>query len=685
MNEFENTIKMINNLIISDTYLINTLSDDSMFKKQMQDQELREIISILRNENPNRNNIFVKYIFENFSLKNNILCKYIDSNKNLDNFVICIPFGMILQILEQYHDLSTSAHLGIKRTIIKLNERFYWPNMNKYINYYIKSCELCQYRKSPKMRAQGLMQPIVTGSVFEMVAIDHLGPFVKSNGYQYIIVLTDNFSKLAICKPVATTNAKSVAKFLFEDLILTYACIPQKILSDCSQSFIGKIVSNLNILMGIKQVKTSGYRPSTNSVTERYNGTLAHCLSMYVNEKQTNWSKYVKSVVFAYNCTVQASSGYSPIKIVFGRKAQLPPDVNNQLTLIKGTVSDYTLGLAKYLRDVRENVFENLMKSHSRDKIRYDMKHRNVQYSKGNRVLFYNPAIFPGRVNKLLKRWEGPYKIVRQLSPLLYELDFKGTALKSNIVHISRIKLFYDREDLMKTLEQNRKPFIPKTVLKQKTFDENKNFENLESFKNLKDLSKNSIDNKSESENQYSIEQNSTIDSGSDSDSDSDINTDMYENISFSNSSSDSENTEEYYHSVAESPSETESQTPEPNFNVEQGVRRSQRVRFAPNKLNLYFSTIICLLSFIANANCLANVEPIIWHKVDNPVVEGLDTVTTVIDYKSPCYLFKELLIDSDTTNELKNWCQNLFKTDFIEPINSFCTSIGDKQSQKFG
>ena len=359
-----------------------------MFDKQLKDIELKEIIDILRNNDSNNKDILVEYVFNNFVIKNNILCKYIENKNNFDNYVICVPKELHGSILEQYHDLSTSAHLGIKRTIIKLNERFFWPNMNKFIEYFIKSCKLCQFKKSPKTRINGLMQPIVTGSVFEMVAIDHLGPFVKSNGHQYIIVLTDNFSKLAICKPVCTTNAKSVAKFIFEDLILTYACIPNKLLSDCSQSFLGKIVTNLNILMGIKQIKTSGYKPSTNSVTERFNGTLANCLSMYANEKQNNWSKYVKCVVFAYNCTVQASTGFSPIEVVFGRKAELPPDVDNNLSKIRGTPSEYTLGLAKYLKDVKENVFENLMKTHLKDKNRYDLRHRNIQFNVGTAVLF---------------------------------------------------------------------------------------------------------------------------------------------------------------------------------------------------------------------------------------------------------------------------------------------------------
>jgi hypothetical protein len=57
-------------------------------------------------------------------------------------------------------------------------------------------------RKKTKQRRVGLMQSIVVGHVFEQLAIDHLGKLPKSNGFEYIIVLTDTFSKYAVCKPV---------------------------------------------------------------------------------------------------------------------------------------------------------------------------------------------------------------------------------------------------------------------------------------------------------------------------------------------------------------------------------------------------------------------------------------------------------------------------------------------------
>ncbi len=93
--------------------------------------------------------------------------------------------------------------------------------------------------KALAQKPVGLMMPIIVGNVFEQVAIDYLSSFPKSNGCEYIIVLTETFSKFAICKAVAKSDAKTFAKFLFEDLICAYARTPERLLSDCNLAFLG--------------------------------------------------------------------------------------------------------------------------------------------------------------------------------------------------------------------------------------------------------------------------------------------------------------------------------------------------------------------------------------------------------------------------------------------------------------
>ena len=236
---------------------IHRSSENKIAIEQRNDSELKPIIDSIEN----RNEVIVnnRNIYEQYFLDNGILYKVKNSNKG-EKLLLCIPKCMRLGILEKYHDLNSSSHLGIKRTIAKLNERFYWKNMTNFIKGFIKSCHTCQLRKKPKMKPNGFLQPIITDMPFQQIAIDHVGEFVKSkSGNKYVIVVTDTFSKYAICKAVRRSDAENVAKFLFNDIICIYGA-PQRILSDRAQCFLGKLIRELNKLMGIEQRMTSGLR-----------------------------------------------------------------------------------------------------------------------------------------------------------------------------------------------------------------------------------------------------------------------------------------------------------------------------------------------------------------------------------------------------------------------------------------
>jgi hypothetical protein len=74
------------------------------------------------------------------------------------------------------------------------------------------------------------------------------------------------------------------------------------------------------------------------------------------------------------------------------------------------------------------NVTKNLEKVHFKDKLRYDSKHKDMVYNINDKVLFYDPMIFSGRVNKLMRCFEDPYNVTKRCSPVLYQLDFEPTA-----------------------------------------------------------------------------------------------------------------------------------------------------------------------------------------------------------------------------------------------------------------
>lgn len=48
----------------------------------------------------------------------------------------------------------------------------------------------------------------------------------------------------------------------------------------------------------------------------------------YTSDKKEEWDMYLDTSVFAYNTAKQESTLYSPFELMFGRKANLPVDIN---------------------------------------------------------------------------------------------------------------------------------------------------------------------------------------------------------------------------------------------------------------------------------------------------------------------------------------------------------------------
>ncbi len=117
--------------------------------------------------------------------------------------VLCMKTRQREQLLlpKSYHSLIlTELHqkmgrLGVKRTLCLIRERFYWPRMQKDVEHY-KVCE-CLKKKQPVRQTRAPLTPIHTTHPFEMVSIDFLHLDTCKQGFEYILVVMDHFTRFA--------------------------------------------------------------------------------------------------------------------------------------------------------------------------------------------------------------------------------------------------------------------------------------------------------------------------------------------------------------------------------------------------------------------------------------------------------------------------------------------------------
>jgi len=83
----------------------------------------------------------------------------------------------------------------------------------------------------------------------------------------------------------------------------------------------------------VKRRLSTAFHPQTDGQTERQNQTLEHYLRIFCNSHQTDWARSLLEAEFAYNNSMQSSTGKTPFFIMHGthlRIFQLPKDMQHE-------------------------------------------------------------------------------------------------------------------------------------------------------------------------------------------------------------------------------------------------------------------------------------------------------------------------------------------------------------------
>ncbi len=81
-----------------------------------------------------------------------------------------------------------------------------------------------------------------------------------------------------------------------------------------------RTLSELYELLGIKSIRTSVYHPQMDDLLERFNRTLKSMVRKFVKEDAKNWDKWLEPLLFAVREVPQASTGFSPFELLYGRQ-----------------------------------------------------------------------------------------------------------------------------------------------------------------------------------------------------------------------------------------------------------------------------------------------------------------------------------------------------------------------------
>ncbi|KAM7282076.1 DDE-type integrase/transposase/recombinase [Ixodes scapularis] len=333
---------------------------------------------------------------------------------NSSPWLLVIPADLREEIFRACHDDPTAWHLGYSRTLTKIREKYYWPRLPKTVHLYTRSCHECRRRKKPPTKPSGLLHPVAPPpTLFQQIGMNLLHPFPPStSGNRWIIVTTNYLTRYARTKALPSGTAVEVAKFFIKSTDLRHST-PKVLNADCGSSFMAQLTQEILRLSSTSHRQTTAHHPQTNELTERLNITFADMISMYVDVEHKTWDDLLPYVTFAYNTAVQETTGVTPFQLVHGRKVTTMLDA----MLLHEPADDGSHDpqvVAQRAKEVRQLARLRIQDQQGVDATRYNFRRINVCFKHGDRV---GPEL-----PKLLKRYFGPYKVLRRLRDLNYEV-----------------------------------------------------------------------------------------------------------------------------------------------------------------------------------------------------------------------------------------------------------------------
>ena len=356
---------------------------------------------------------------------------------------VYVPSNSRRGIFQEVHAGVVGGHLGLEKTLSRIQERFFWPGMTKDAKLWCETCERCQKRKPPPKKKRAQMQVVVAEEPFARVAMDMMGPLPRTTrGNRYILVIADYFSKWVEAFPMKNGEAETVARLLVCEVICRFGT-PRVLHSDHGRNFEAGVIQELCRMLGIKKTRTTPYHPQADGMVERFNRTLEAMLSTVVEEDQSDWDEQIPFVLAAYRASSHASTGFSPNFLMMGREVTLPVKVMYGRT--PGLTEENQRGEAAYAADVRERLreahrvaYERMGRMAERQKRYRDDGVAHITYPVGSLVWMFHPMPRQGLTPKLRNFWTGPWEVEEQLSDVVYRIR---DGRKRRVVHADLLKL----------------------------------------------------------------------------------------------------------------------------------------------------------------------------------------------------------------------------------------------------
>jgi hypothetical protein len=247
---------------------------------------------------------------------------------------------------------------------------------------------------------------------FSQIALDLITGLPRANGKDAILTIVDHrCSRAAIFIPCTTTITRPGIAQLYLQNVYPWFGIPSRVISDRDPRFTSQFGKALTTKLGINHNISTVFHPQTDGLSERKNQWIEQYLRTVTSASPEDWTQWLALATAVHNNRKNTTTRLSPNQILLGYEPQLTPKTSAPLN-----------------NDLAEERIKKMMenKDQATNAINEAAKGNGTipsQYHIGEQVWLEGKNLkFPHQATKLNPKRYGPFKIIKEISPVAYQL-----------------------------------------------------------------------------------------------------------------------------------------------------------------------------------------------------------------------------------------------------------------------
>nr|XP_009858312.1 uncharacterized protein LOC104265615 [Ciona intestinalis] len=210
-----------------------------------------------------------------------------------------------------------------------------------------------------------LSHPGVRGSqklISQSINVDITGPLPSCNGYRYILLIIDRFTRYPVVVPIADITIETVVNAFCLNWVANFGA-PAQITTDRGAHFTSSIWFDMAKFLGAKLIFTTSYHPMSDGMAERIFRSLKASLMSQLNDN--GWLENLPWVMLGLRAAYKQDLTCSSAELVYGTTLKLPGQFFDEPTTTTADHRTFLDGLRKRMQSLRPTLPRPLLQNPS--------------------------------------------------------------------------------------------------------------------------------------------------------------------------------------------------------------------------------------------------------------------------------------------------------------------------------